>query len=623
MTRTWFVGVDWGSETHHVCVLDRDGKVRGERAFDHSGKGLAAMADWLLGHTRPTSPDEIGVAIEVPHGPVVETLLERGFAVHSINPKQLDRFRDRFSVAGAKDDRRDARVLAAALRTDPECLNRVQPSDAAIVMLREVSRARKQLVNQKNRLENQVRDQLWRYYPQFLAVVKNEVSAPFALALWRLAPTPGKARRLREATLAKLLKEHRIRRLTSAQLRDQLRAEPIAVSPDTVKAAVEHIGLLRPVLDTVCRQLADADKRLERMTRALEAPAQRENDDDSPKPSDAAILRSLPGLGKVGLATLLSEADQSLGRRDHEALRCLCGVAPVTVKSGKKLIVMRRLAANEHLSDAVYHWGRVAIQHDPISRAKYDAMKAQGKTHGRAIRQLVDRLLGVACAMLRGRLSSTPTSDAMPRSHDLPDPQQPPQNTLAKGWRVPASLAASRLVAQAHPLQHARDEQRPHQGGIGGNFGEAAAFGGGDELAPGHPFAVAAAGEAAPMLRFRADADAVAEALGIGFFAVPARRRLEIRRDLLRPVPRHAAADREDAEPYSAGDEVRVVLQVEEGIEANRRQPALAARPIEQREVESDLRVRERGHIDGDATAPGGGKHTAHRPVLARLRLRR
>ena len=38
--------------------------------------------------------------------------MERGFTVHSINPKQLDRFRDRISPAGAKDDRRDARVLA-------------------------------------------------------------------------------------------------------------------------------------------------------------------------------------------------------------------------------------------------------------------------------------------------------------------------------------------------------------------------------------------------------------------------------------------------------------------------------------------------------------------------------
>ena len=403
MAETWLAGVDWGSRTHHVCLMDRDGKVRGERAFPHSGKGLAAMAEWFLGCSRAASAEQIGVAIEVPHGPVVESLLERGFAVYAINPKQLDRFRDRFSAAGAKDDRRDARALASALRTDPQCLRRRQAPDAGTVELRELSRARKQLVAHKNRLENQIRDLLWRYYPQFQAAVGNDVSAPFAKALWRLAPTPDAARRLCKDTLATLLKKHRIRRLTADQLLDQLRAEPIAVSPAAIQAAADHAEILRPLLDAVCSQLADADRRLERMTLELEAEVCREDDDETPKPSDAAILRSLPGIGTVGLATLLGEADESLERRDCDALRCLSGVAPVTVQSGNKLIVIRRLAANERLRDAAHHWGEVAIQHDPISLAKYDAMRAKGHTHGRAVRQVVDRLLAVACAMLRNR----------------------------------------------------------------------------------------------------------------------------------------------------------------------------------------------------------------------------
>src|SRR5271166_5058640 len=80
--------------------------------------GLAALCDWLV--SVAGDPSSVAVAIEVPHGPVVDTLQDRGFAVHAINPKQLDRLRDRFSVAGAKDDRRDARIAAAGLRTDPQ-----------------------------------------------------------------------------------------------------------------------------------------------------------------------------------------------------------------------------------------------------------------------------------------------------------------------------------------------------------------------------------------------------------------------------------------------------------------------------------------------------------------------
>jgi hypothetical protein len=100
----WFAAVDWGSEKHQVCILDTHGSVAGEREFPHSGIGLMALADWVRSIAGPTSV--VAVAVEVPHGPVVDALLDRGFIVHSINPKQLDRLRDRFSVAGTKDDRR-------------------------------------------------------------------------------------------------------------------------------------------------------------------------------------------------------------------------------------------------------------------------------------------------------------------------------------------------------------------------------------------------------------------------------------------------------------------------------------------------------------------------------------
>jgi len=113
----WFVGFDWASQTHVVCLLDRNGETIGERKVAHGGAELSELCDWLVAKSG-APPARIGVAIETPHGPVVETLLERGFAVFAINPKQLDRFRDRFTVAGAKDDRRDGHVLGDSLRTD-------------------------------------------------------------------------------------------------------------------------------------------------------------------------------------------------------------------------------------------------------------------------------------------------------------------------------------------------------------------------------------------------------------------------------------------------------------------------------------------------------------------------
>jgi|TARA_B100001964_G_scaffold191548_1_gene213954 transposase len=398
--RNWFVGVDWASETHQVCLLDVHGQKLGERSFAHGGAGLAAMADWILALTG-AAPDEIHVAIEVPHGPVVESLMERGLKVHAINPKQLDRFRDRFSPAGAKDDSRDAQVLGDALRTDPHCLRRLVPLDPVVIELREWSRITEELTQDRTRLTNRLREQLWRYYPQILEVT-DDLAQPWFLELWARVPTPDAARRVRLDTLARILKRHRIRRLDATGLRDRLRAPALVVAPGTTEAATAHIKPLGKRLALVNRQLRQAEARLDQLTERLASNRQK-GPGQKGEQRDVTILASLPGIGRIVLATLLAEAFDPLQRRDYHALRCLSGVAPVTKRSGKSKIVIRRLAAHVRLANAAYHWARVAVQHDPKSRAKYTALRQRGHGHARALRSVADRLLAVACAMLESQ----------------------------------------------------------------------------------------------------------------------------------------------------------------------------------------------------------------------------
>jgi transposase len=391
----WFAGVDWASTAHQVGLVDARGKPAGERAFEHGGEGLARLCDWLLERTG-AAPREIAVAIETPHGPVVETLLERGFAVHAINPKQLDRFRDRHTVAGAKDDRRDAGVLADALRTDPHRFRRLAASAPALVELREWSRAAEELQQERTRLSNRIRQQLWRYYPQVLDL-GDDVAADWLLDLWDLAPTPADAARLRRAPVARALAGHRIRRIGPNEALDILRRPAVTVAPGAAEAAVARIRLLAARVRLVNAQLREAHRRLDDLCERIADDGGRSHGAST----DAAILRSLPGVGRVVLATLLSEAGEPLARRDHDALRNLCGVAPVTRRSGKRMVVTMRRAAHVRLRLALYHWSRVAIQRDPASRARYSELRGRGHSHARALRSVADRLLSVACAMLR------------------------------------------------------------------------------------------------------------------------------------------------------------------------------------------------------------------------------
>ena len=148
----------------------------------------------------------------------------------------------------------------------------------------------------------------------------------------------------------------------------------------------------------------------------VEAPSDAEvpSDDTPGQPErhrDATVLLSLPGVGTIVAATLLGEVPDALRNRDCHALRCICGVAPVTRRSGKSLLVVRRLAAHRRLQDAMYHWARVASQRDPISKAKCQALRQRGHSHARALRSVADRLLKVACAMLHDGALFEPPAD--------------------------------------------------------------------------------------------------------------------------------------------------------------------------------------------------------------------
>jgi transposase len=405
----WFVGIDWATQSHRACLLDVEGRQVNERDFAHGGAGLTELRDWLLEKTK-AAPGQIAVAIETPHGPVVEMLLDHEFGVFAINPKQLDRFRDRFTVAGAKDDSRDARVLGSSLRTDRQAFRRLVVDDPVMIELREWTRMADELQQERTRLANRIRQQLWRYYPQAIELT-DDVANDWFLALWQQVPTPATAAKISEKTIARLLKGHRIRRLDAAAVLQILRKTPLFVAPGTTEAACAHVRNLAARVHLVNQQIKEAHRALDGLCAKLEAPTESPSGQNREQ-HDVMILRSWPGIGRIVLATLLTEATEPLRTRDYHALRALAGTAPVTRRSGKQCFVIRRLACNKRLQNVVYHWSRVAIQHDTLARQRYDALRRRGHGHARALRTVGDRLLYALCTTLERQTPYHPNCQA-------------------------------------------------------------------------------------------------------------------------------------------------------------------------------------------------------------------
>jgi transposase len=195
----------------------------------------------------------------------------------------------------------------------------------------------------------------------------------------------------------KILRTHKIRRITADEIQQVLRGEPLSVTPGTSEAVAEHVCTLLPLLQAFHEQRKHVNDALKKLTEdALEHP-------EEPEHKTVSLLRSLPGVGLDISTTLLSEAGRVLADADGAAFRCYAGVAPVTKQSGKSRRVVMRYGCNHRVRDACYHWARTSVQRDVISRSHYKRLRNAGHCHGRALRGVCDRLISVLMAMLRSR----------------------------------------------------------------------------------------------------------------------------------------------------------------------------------------------------------------------------
>ena len=392
-TFLFFVGVDLGSERHQVQAIDAQGKELAGRSVEHGGAGVRDLLEWLAQVTQGAHAERVAIAMEVPRGAIIDALLERGYSVFSINPKQLDRFRDRFSMAGAKDDRRDARVLAHSVRTDGPHFRRLHSDDPRIVRIRELSRGEEALGQDLRRHANQLWSFLQRYFPAVLRLCPG-ADEPWAWALLRRCRAlPSRAARLHPDTVRDVLRQHRIRRLSAEQVCETMR-QPLPLAPGVEAAIAEQVLLLLPQLELLHRQGLQFQHRLEALLEELTV------DQNFAEHGSLAILRSLPGFGRVCTATVLAEAFPLLAEKNYRALRALCGVAPVTKESGKTRVVSMRRACHNRLRNAMFHAAQVHSHHDPRAQQLYARLRHRRCTHARAVRGVADRMLALLCTLL-------------------------------------------------------------------------------------------------------------------------------------------------------------------------------------------------------------------------------
>jgi transposase len=404
-------GIDWAEAHHDVALVDEAGKLVAKRRISDDAQGYRRLLE-LLAEAGDSAGEPIPVAIETARGLLIACLRTSGRKVYSINPMAVARYRERHTVARAKSDHADAVALANILRTDADA-HRPLPADSELVQsIAVLARAQQDTAWNRGQLSNQLRSHLKQYFPAALAAFHVRgvgLDSREARAVLAVAPSPAAAEKLSTARLASVLRTAGRQRNIDAwaqRLRTIFTSEYLHQLPAVEQAMGRQTAALMMQLDAACRA---ADDLAEAAAAAFaEHP-------------DAEILTSFPGIGPVTGARVLGEIGDDRTRfRDARGLKSYAGSAPVTVASGKSLIVRNRKVKNQRLAAAGYVWIFGALP-TPEIKEHYDRRRAAGDRHAAAMRNLFNRLLGC----LHHCLQTGQTFD-MDKAFPLPEPRLEP-----------------------------------------------------------------------------------------------------------------------------------------------------------------------------------------------------
>ena len=382
-----FVGHDWAEAHHDVYVEDEAGRRLGGGRLPEGIEGVARFHALIADHVEDSV--EVVVATETDRGLFVGSLVAAGYTVLAVNPMSVSRYRERHSTSGAKSDPGDAKVLAELARTDHQNHRPIAGDSDQVESIKVLTRAHQSLIWTRQRQLNQLRSTLREFYPGALEAFA-ELASSDALAVLAVAPTPSLGRQLSISKIASALRRGgRQRRIDvrAGEIQTALRAEQLA-APDQLS---ESMGSVVKALVAVAAELTA-------QIAVLEAELS-ERFDEHPA---AKVIRSLPGLGMVLGARVLAEFGDDPNRYlDARSRKNYAGTSPITRASGKSHVVLARYARNKRLADACYLWAFAALSASPGARAFYDARRAGGDTHNRALRALANRLVGLLHGCLR------------------------------------------------------------------------------------------------------------------------------------------------------------------------------------------------------------------------------
>ena len=169
-------GIDVGSESHHIIILDDKDNVLYNQKVAHKLNEFTESIK-LFKQIEKKEGGKISFALEGKNGysnPLDQILLDKGFILYNVDNLKLKRFREAFAGEW-RDDERDSLMLSKMLKLKDyinskreKVFIKIEKPSLVTESLKFLSRHQQTLIDERVRLANRLGKKLLEVCPQIL-----------------------------------------------------------------------------------------------------------------------------------------------------------------------------------------------------------------------------------------------------------------------------------------------------------------------------------------------------------------------------------------------------------------------------------------------------------------------
>ena len=378
-------GIDIGSVSHHITILDEEDHILYNQKVSHNLNEFRKTIKQFK-KIEKKEKGEISFALEGKNGysaPFDRILLDKGFTLYNIDNLKLKRFREAFAGEW-RDDGRDALMLSKMLKLKKyinskreKVFIKIERPSPVTESLKILSRHQQTLIDEKVRLTNRLSKKLLEVCPQVLELGKLKNKR--IIAILAKYPDFSKYKRM---TLKSLLKIKGIGKRQVPFLLKRLNN-------------IEYVGLTdiyKTIILSYAKRISELQEEIKNIDKKL--------DKIGEKDKSVKHLKSLPGVATKLVSRFIGEIGDINRFPSEKQLAVYCGIACVNNDSGKVTKAKAVYKANKICKQTLIIMAGCSIRFIPQCKFYYLKKRTEGKSHNHTLRCLARQLIKVIYKML-------------------------------------------------------------------------------------------------------------------------------------------------------------------------------------------------------------------------------